>query len=231
MTNWKTTLGGALSALGTSLMGIGVLTAVNSTQFPTRLVNGVILTGFMLSALGKFFGMLFASDKGNGTNGTNKTNGMNAAAALLIPFLCAGLLFGGTGCKTPRLEPGGAYSPTNSTGQVIYNDIGLALADASYKFAYETVVGVSDFEDEYRAEIFALNPTVGLKVKHELDRIRPQIVAVNYRWALARQAYKLNPTPAGLSVIQTILLEIQRLVPVVQSQIDPVISLLTKPNP
>jgi hypothetical protein len=71
MKNWKTTIGGALSALGSSLMGIGVLVAVNSTQFPTELMNGVILVGFLLSSFGKFFGLLFAQD-GNGTNPPTK---------------------------------------------------------------------------------------------------------------------------------------------------------------
>ena len=131
---------------------------------------------------------------------------------------------GTAGCKTPRLEPGGAYSPTNSVGQVIYKDVGLAVADASYKFTYESALAVFRFERENRAEIWKLAPGV----KRSLDKLRPNVVEVNRRWAIARQAYKVNPTPAGLTTLQTILAELQRLLPVVQAELVPVTSALTK---
>ena len=62
MINWRTNLGGALGACGTTLTGIGAITAINSTQFPTKWMNGMIIVGVIMSALGKFFGMLFAAD-------------------------------------------------------------------------------------------------------------------------------------------------------------------------
>lgn len=136
-----------------------------------------------------------------------------------------------TGCKgIGKLEAGGAYSLTNSQGQVIYNDIGLALADASYKFAYQTVDGVLKFERDNRAAIKALSPTVGLDVKHALDRIRPTVWDIDQRWAVARRAYRLNPTPAGLTTLQTLLAEIQRLVPVVQAELVPINQALSTPS-
>ena len=131
-----------------------------------------------------------------------------------------------TGCKTPSLETGGVYAPTNSSGQVLYNDIGLILADSSYKFAYESVLAAFAFERNNRQVIWYISPDV----KHGLDVLRPQVVAIDLKWVNARLAYKANPTPAGLSVLQTVLAEIQRIVPVIQAQINPVYSKLTN-NP
>jgi hypothetical protein len=142
-------------------------------------------------------------------------------AGLLLCLLCA-ILFVLPGCKTPSLEPGGVYAPTNSTGQVLYNDIGLALADSSYQFVYESILTVMKFERNNRKEIWALTP----EVKHGLDKLRPQVVDVSRRWAAARQAYRANPTPAGLTALQTLLAEIDRLLAVAQSQIAPVYNTL-----
>lgn len=131
------------------------------------------------------------------------------------------------GCKTRSLEPGGVYAPTNQLGQVIYNDVGLALTDASYKFAYETALSPLKFEQDNREAIFALSPSVGLAVKKALDKARADIWDIDKRWALARVAYKANPTPAGLSILQTVLAEIERIIPVVQSQLSPVYQVLS----
>lgn len=136
------------------------------------------------------------------------------------------LAFGLTACKTPKLEAGGAYAPTNSVGVVVVNDVGLALADASYKFSYETALAVFRFERENRLDIWKLSPAV----KTELDKLRPKVVDIDRRWAAARHAYKANPTPAGLTTLQTILSEIQRLLPVVQSQLVPMNQALTQPK-
>lgn len=160
---------------------------------------------------------------------TTKSN-RGAIGALLISVLAVGLmslalLF--SGCKTAKLEAGGVYAPTNAVGQVVANDVGLALADASYKLAYDTALAVFRFERNHRAEIYRLSP----QVKTELDKLRPQVVAIDRRWALARQAYKANPTPSGLTTLQTILAEAQRLLPVVQSQLAPMNRVLTQtPN-
>jgi hypothetical protein len=141
---------------------------------------------------------------------------------LLFGALVFSLTFA-TGCKTAKLEPGGVYAPTNAVGQVVYNNAGLALADASYMFAYETIQGVFKFERDNRLQIWAISPSV----KHSLDDIRPDVVAIDRRWAEARKLYKANPTPAGLSVVQSIISEIERLLPVVQQQLEPVYKNLT----
>lgn len=147
---------------------------------------------------------------------------------ILGAVLMLALVFG-SGCKTPHLEPGGAYAPTNAVGQVVVNDTALALADASYKFAYETTLGVMNYERDQRANIFKLDNRIGVQVKRALDQARPKVLQIDKRWALAREAYLKNPTPAGLTTVQTILAEIQQLLPVVQSQLAPVNELLLTP--
>ncbi len=62
MKNWKTTIGGSLSALGTSIAGISTVGAFMADPEYKKLALGCIIGGAILSACGKFFGMLFAAD-------------------------------------------------------------------------------------------------------------------------------------------------------------------------
>ena len=62
MNNWKTTIGGALSALGTSIAGISTVAAFTEPEYK-KLAVYCIISGALLSAFGKFFGLLFAQDK------------------------------------------------------------------------------------------------------------------------------------------------------------------------
>lgn len=131
-----------------------------------------------------------------------------ASFALVIPA-----------CKT-KLEPGGAYSPvvTNADGTITPTqapDVALALADQTYKFAYNTVMGVCELERNNRAELWKVSP----KIKETLDQVRPVAVQIDQRWARARQAYLENPTPAGLTGIKLAIAEINRLLPVAQTQL------------
>lgn len=149
-----------------------------------------------------------------------KTPRRYIASLLSIALLLTVIL----GCKAPTLEPGGVYAPTNGVGHVMYNDLGLALADATYKLYYESALAVFEFERNNRLQIWSVSP----KVKQELDRVRLQVQEVDLRWAKARKLYRQNPTPAGLSTIQTILAEIQRLAVVAQDQMKPVSETITK---
>jgi hypothetical protein len=140
------------------------------------------------------------------------------ATLLISALLIAGME---AGCTT-QLENGGAYAPgTNSASGVFVPtqapDPALYVADASYRLAYDAIDGVLKFERDNRAEVAKLSP----KVKPALDAIRPTVKDIDHRWALARAAYKVNPIPANLSTLQNVLAEIQRLVPVVQSQLLP----------
>jgi hypothetical protein len=67
MNNWKTTIGGALSALGTSVAGLATVGAFASPEY-RQIALYCIVGGALLSALGKFFGLLFAADKSTAEN-------------------------------------------------------------------------------------------------------------------------------------------------------------------
>lgn len=60
MTSIRTTIGGALSALGTALMGVGIIPQLQGA--PSPMLTNIALTGFVCSALGQFFAHLFAAD-------------------------------------------------------------------------------------------------------------------------------------------------------------------------
>lgn len=58
--SWQTTIGGAFSALGTTLMGIGVVPQLGGTSNKT--LTGIAMAGFICTAIGQFLAHLFAAD-------------------------------------------------------------------------------------------------------------------------------------------------------------------------
>ena len=58
--NWRTNLGGALGALGSTLVGVGVVPQLSGT--PNKTLTVIATVGFIVSAAGKFFTALFAAD-------------------------------------------------------------------------------------------------------------------------------------------------------------------------
>lgn len=78
MRSWKTTLGGALGALGTALMGIGVVPQLSGT--PSKFLTVVAGVGFACNALGIFFGHLFAVDTTTVINAMKDQQDSNVAA-------------------------------------------------------------------------------------------------------------------------------------------------------
>lgn len=138
---------------------------------------------------------------------------------LSLVLLLAGLSACQTGCKT-SLEQGGAYAPvtTNLDGTVTPTqapDLSLALLDQTYKTVYSTVLNICNLERDNRAALWALEPGI----KKSLDQIRPVIVEVDLKWARSRQAYLANPTPAGLTQLETVLAQLDRILPIVQEQL------------
>jgi len=132
----------------------------------------------------------------------------------LILFTVSLIAFAGCsgGCKS-HLEAGGAYAQvtTNADGTTnVVSDLPFEIADQSYKTAYDIVDGVLAYERNNRPALLAISP----KFKSDLDKIRPTVKDVDHRWAVARQAYKMGPSPTGLQDIAGILAEFQRLVPV-----------------
>lgn len=209
------------------LLIIAIIIAGGCTSAGLAAAGGATLGWAIAAGAGAGFGQLVTALMKSPTDPSHKDNppGNNGLGIILLTAgLLACALFS-NGCKTPKLEAGGAYATTNTLGQVS-QDLNLALADASYQFSYETVARVFEFERNNRDELWKLTP----KIKRELDRLRPKVVEVDRRWALARQAYRINPTAGNLTTVRGILAEIQRLVPVVESQLTPLNATLTTPN-
>lgn len=131
---------------------------------------------------------------------------------LLACALCVGI----TACKTPTLQSGGAYAPTNSvSGVVAAPDIAFFTVDSGFKLAHQATTFVLEFEMDNRAVLWQMSP----KIKQTLDGIRPQINAAILDYAKGREAYKANPTPAGLTTLQTILAKMQQLAATAQASV------------
>src|SRR5678815_4577228 len=112
------------------------------------------------------------------------------------------------GCASGKLAPGGAYHPTDTNGVAISApDAAFFAVDSSYRIAYNTVDTVFLFENDNRAMLWALSPTI----KHTLDNIRPQAVAANVEYHKARDAYIANPVPANLDLLKQVLAKMQQL--------------------
>lgn len=58
--NYRSTVGGAFSALGTTLMGVGIVPQLAGA--PSTPLLYIALAGFICTGLGQFFGTLFAAD-------------------------------------------------------------------------------------------------------------------------------------------------------------------------
>ena len=58
--NYKSTIAGAFSALGSTLMGVGIIPQLNGA--PSALLTWIALAGFIINAIGSFLGHLFAAD-------------------------------------------------------------------------------------------------------------------------------------------------------------------------
>ena len=61
MNSWRTTIGGAFSALGTALMGVGLVPQIS--EGPSALLQKIAIAGFIFNAAGIFCGHLFAADR------------------------------------------------------------------------------------------------------------------------------------------------------------------------
>lgn len=136
-----------------------------------------------------------------------------SVGSLLVLCSLAMLPIAETGCNKSTLEPGGAYSPTSTnvvTGEVTATqapDKEFFIADAAFYTAYSVIDAAFTFERDNRATLWQLDPNV----KKTLDKIRPQAVTGKNTYLDARKAYLANPTPAGLSTLQTALGRLQQL--------------------
>lgn len=121
--------------------------------------------------------------------------------SLMLVCLFALTACGPTGCKS-TLETGGAYAPAGQAP-----DRAFFVADASYDLAYGAMDGAFKFEKQNRQLLWQISP----EIKHSLDKVRPQALLVAREYSNARQAYLLNPTPEGLTKVQTVLSRLQQI--------------------
>lgn len=118
------------------------------------------------------------------------------SAIILFSFF-AGL----TGCNS-TLEKDGAYATAGALP-----DKAFYVADAAFGLTYSAIDAAFTFEKNNRVALFRLSP----EIKHGLDKIRPTAKLIVIDYANAREAYLKSPTPAGLSLLNTILAKAQQL--------------------
>lgn len=109
------------------------------------------------------------------------------------------------GCAS-KLEPGGAYSNTNSVG-VVVSDKPFMVVDSAFSLAYAAVHAVFQYEEDNRAMLWATSHSI----KQSLDRIRPQAVTARNAYFQARALYVANKTPQSLALMQAQVAKIQKL--------------------
>ena len=125
-----------------------------------------------------------------------------------------------TGCKSARLEPGGAYAPLTTNDDLTVTptqapDLGLFVADQAFDLAVSTMGVAFKIERDNRMLLWRVSP----EIKHGLDRVRPQAVEAKKRYALARTAYLANPIPGNLDTLNTVLAELKALSEAAQAAI------------
>ena len=124
----------------------------------------------------------------------------------LLPLLFLSLALLGSGCKG-TLAPGGSYN-SGSTNVVIGKlDYAFFVTDSAYDLAYATIDAAFKFEKDNRELLWGRTRLI----KRELDDIRPKAVAINGKYLTARAVYLSNPIPSNLTILQTVLAEMQRL--------------------
>lgn len=157
---------------------------------------------------------------------------MTKATALIF---CIGLSICFVGCQG-KLAPGGAYAPTkvvittDASGASVTNvvpteapDYAFFAVDSSFDFAYAALDAVFTFEQNNRLMLWQISPNI----KHSLDQLRPEAATIVRGYVTARASYIANPTPAGLSALQTALSQIQAAAKAAQAAIP---STLTIPS-
>lgn len=121
------------------------------------------------------------------------------ASLVLIATFCL-TACGPIGCKS-TLEEGGAYAPVGQAP-----DKAFFATDAAFDLAYSAVDAAFNFEKANRQLLWQISPDI----KHSLDKLRPQALLIAREYTTARKAYLSNPTPAGLTTLQTILGRMQQ---------------------
>lgn len=113
-----------------------------------------------------------------------------------------------TACSSTKLETGGAYSPVNQWGtNAVAPMPELFATDLAYDLAYTVIDKVFAAERSNRAFLWGLSPSI----KSTLDQVRGPASEANIQYLTARAVYLNNPTPAGLTALNTWLAKLKSL--------------------
>lgn len=123
-------------------------------------------------------------------------------------WLCAVLAFAALplaqfGCAS-KLEPGGAYSNTNSVGVAVADKPFMAV-ESAFSLAYSALDAAFSFERDNRAMLWDISHSI----KQTMDKIRPQAVAARDAYFQARALYVGTKTPQSFELLKTQLSKIQ----------------------
>lgn len=108
-----------------------------------------------------------------------------------------------SGCGKKTLEVGGAYYPSTNNAP----DIVRFQADTAFLLAYNAIDFVFNQELNNRALLARVSP----KITPAIDAIRPAALDVRNRYLAASDAYAANPSPVGLSTMQSLITEIGKI--------------------
>lgn len=137
----------------------------------------------------------------------------NILPVLSITILAASLF--AVGCQK-TLAPGGAYNQyqTNATTGAVSSvpDKAFYASDSAFWAAYSALDTIFNIERDNRDLLWSVSPDI----KHSLDSIRPTASQVLQGYLKARAKYIQTPTPEGLTGIEAILAELQRVVSAAQ---------------
>lgn len=172
-TNWRTNFGGALTVLGTTLMGVGTVSQLNGSS--SKLLQYMTIAGFILMALGQFFHSLFAADakalnnltdtvadiqyqvKGNttaiGRSDAQKPAGGILGGTLKLAFLFILPTLFLIGCAT-TLDTSGVYAQTQPTPMWLYQ------ADNTLLTSRDVLNKFVTWEDQNHAVIVSTWPAM-----------------------------------------------------------------------
>lgn len=125
-----------------------------------------------------------------------KTNRVMALLLICLSLVCF------PACNKTTLEPGGAYAPEGQQA-----DIPFFVLDAAFKTAHSSADAVFLWERENEKALWKLNHNI----KYSIDKMRLEAMDIEIRYARARKVYLANPTPSGLSDLELVLANIQKL--------------------
>jgi len=173
----------------------------------------MMLIGFLIGAVAVGIKQVFKQTIIRDNEPEPAKPGKIPSVLFCLPLIGA-LLFG-AGCQS-TLEQGGAYAPvaltTNAEGQVstlavIAPDKAFYAVEGTFLTTYAMLDAVFKFEKDNRTMLWAISRDI----KHTLDKLRTEADAVVLQYGKARAAYLANPTPAGLTAMNTAIAKTKQL--------------------